>query len=109
MGGYAQSTEPERIRKDFTTGTTVQNDPESFQQKQQHYPKAHRRGWFWHVWGKRNHLLCLKQKHRSYPEFMGDWELPYNLYDHALLKLNPGILGNRKDKMAPASIRSRLG
>lgn len=71
MGGYAQSTEPERIRKDFTMGTTIQSDPEGFQQKQRHYPKAHGRGWPRHVLGKRNHLLCLKQKHGSYPESMG--------------------------------------
>lgn len=102
MGGYAQSTEPERIRKDFTMGTTIQSDPEGLQQKQRHYPKAHGRGWPRHVSGKRNHLLCLEQKHGSYPESMGGWELPYNLYDHALLKLNPGIiywwfLENRED------------
>lgn len=86
------STEPERIGQDFTRGTTVQDDPEGFQQEQQHYPKAHRRGWLWPVSGKRNHLWCLKQKHGSYPEFMGDWELPCNLYDHALPKLNPGVI-----------------
>lgn len=102
MGGYAQSTEPERIRKRLHNGDNNSEWPWRFPAEATALPKGTREGWPRHVLGKRNHLLCLKQKHGSYPESMGAGNCHITFMIMHFLKLNPGIIywwfvENRKD------------